>query len=362
MSDPLFYDDPPRHRLPLSSRDDDRNGSTIKLVAAGVAVIAVIVSIWAFYPGGSEKNEPLPIIRADSSPVRIAPDEPGGMDIANRDSTIYDTFNNEGERPEQVENLLAENPPSEELVSRDDLFAGLRPDMSDDAPPKKPETLIIRADKNAVPPQDNAIDITERPTLNAEAMKKAEAVAPEPPQEELAEAPKKLSLEDAARKTQEQFAEKNKTVAAVPVNKVEAAEVPPVAAAMPVDEEPSSMAAPDPEVVASAPVVKEVAPAAPVEETKGVEKTEPAAGAAANANFYIQLASIQDSAKTDAAWSDLKAKYSGLNGLSMRAQSADIPGKGTFHRIQAGPLSKQRAEELCAEIKAKSGGCLTVAK
>ena len=56
------------------------------------------------------------------------------------------------------------------------------------------------------------------------------------------------------------------------------------------------------------------------------------------------------------------AYNSSLSGLKFRTQEAKL-AKGTFHRIQAGPMSKDSATSLCNEIKKKTpGGCLVVTK
>jgi hypothetical protein len=67
-----------------------------------------------------------PLIRADSSPVKVRPISPGGMDVPNRDKTVYGLME-DGERAPSVERLL---PPPETPL----------PPPASAAPAPEPET------------------------------------------------------------------------------------------------------------------------------------------------------------------------------------------------------------------------------
>ncbi len=91
---------------------------------------------------------------------------------------------------------------------------------------------------------------------------------------------------------------------------------------------------------------------------------EPAAGAAsaakapASGSYYVQLASVDAESKASVEWKNLQKKFSSLAGQQFRVQRADL-AKGTFYRIQAGPMDKATASTVCNSIKAqKPGGCL----
>lgn len=73
-------------------------------------------SIWYAYDQGMEKGITLspPLIRADPSPTKVKPDDPGGLEVPHQDKLVYETLT--GERPtETAERLL---PPPEEPLSR----------------------------------------------------------------------------------------------------------------------------------------------------------------------------------------------------------------------------------------------------
>jgi cell division septation protein DedD len=98
---------------------------------------------------------------------------------------------------------------------------------------------------------------------------------------------------------------------------------------------------------------------------EAVAKTEPAAGTAAAkvtaGAWFVQLASVKDTAGAASEYKKLQAKHAGLSGVEYRTQRADL-AKGTFYRIQAGPMGKDSATSVCNSIKAKGGSCLVVAK
>ncbi len=77
--------------------------------------------------------------------------------------------------------------------------------------------------------------------------------------------------------------------------------------------------------------------------------------------FFVQLASITDPARAGSEWVKMQKKYGVLSTSKFRVQEASLPS-GTFYRIQAGPMSKSSADEICASLKAskKPGGCLVV--
>lgn len=97
-----------------------------------------------------------------------------------------------------------------------------------------------------------------------------------------------------------------------------------------------------------------------------VATIKPAAGDAGRAvsvtpgSYYIQLGSVKSLAGAEAEWGKIKDAFTAeLGSLPHRVESADLGERGMFYRIQAGPVSKQSATEICESIKAqKPGGCL----
>jgi cell division septation protein DedD len=79
--------------------------------------------------------------------------------------------------------------------------------------------------------------------------------------------------------------------------------------------------------------------------------------------FKVQLASLQDPEAAQQEWKRLQGLHPELLGnLAMQTQKVEIEGRGTFYRIQAGPLpSRETADDLCALLKGRDQPCIVVA-
>jgi len=87
----------------------------IAVAAASMAI--VIVAIWyAWSAGQSAMDSPPPIVQADKSPVKMAPDEPGGMEVPHQENEVFSAIEDVPSQP--VEELL---PPPEEPVDLPDV-------------------------------------------------------------------------------------------------------------------------------------------------------------------------------------------------------------------------------------------------
>ena len=75
----------------------------------------------------------------------------------------------------------------------------------------------------------------------------------------------------------------------------------------------------------------------------------------------MQLASVPSSKVAEQEWSRISNKYAAdLSGITHTVVKADIPGKGTYYRVQAGNMGKEAADKLCTSLKGQGQGCLVV--
>lgn len=87
-----------------------RRKSRLVLVAViAVFALAAVAAVWyvgqaLMAPGGQSTGE-LPLLVADTSPVKARPDDPGGVEIQNRDKLVYKSFDGAAEE-QPVEQLL----------------------------------------------------------------------------------------------------------------------------------------------------------------------------------------------------------------------------------------------------------------
>lgn len=135
---------------------------------------------------------------------------------------------------------------------------------------------------------------------------------------------------------------------------------PPPPAAIQVPAPPPEAKAPAPKApVAKAPEPKKVAPTKPAK----VAAKKPAAKPAVAGKWKIQLSSLRSDAAARKTWAGVQSKNKDLLGkLSLSVQRVALSGgKGTYYRVQAGPLaSRSAAGALCTRLKARKLSCIVV--
>ena len=299
------FDEPPRRRrigwLPLLL------AVLILAVFAGVAWYALSN---AAGPGGQQLAafEP-PLLKADPEPYKRKPEDPGGMRIPNQDKQVFERIL-PGPAPQQEERLLP-----------------------------KPEEPVARPVPAPAPP------VAETAT---------EEVAPIEP----SEAPEQATAEQLATPAPAQ---------PLPPPAVAALPRTPVATAS-IDTADSTGAAQESEDVApGTPMIAGDGTPIPMEKPQQLAAVAPAAASPQaapemTAVYRLQLAAFRESAQALAAWQQLGRKFpEELQALQPHLVKVDIPGKGTFHRLQAGPFaSAEAAETTCQALKARKQDCLIV--
>lgn len=276
-----------------------KNQKTFAVVSVAAAVLVLGLIVWDGNSGNDDESgtQSVPIVRAEEGDYKTTPENPGGMEVPYRDSTVFSS--NDGEGKEATENILADDS-SEQPISRDNAFAGLKTEGDQPADTQTAASETVPASDEAQATQDSPFD-------TAIAESKVEPVLP----------PSERNL---------------------------------VKEAIGTDAEPA---------------IEKPAPVAKVEDTSAA-KTEPAAGTTAAkvspGGSYVQLASVKDPSGAASEYKKMQAKYTALSGVKFRAQEANLGAKGTFYRIQAGPMSKDSAASVCNSIKAKGGSCLVVTK
>jgi cell division septation protein DedD len=243
------------------------------ITAAAMAVFAG--GLWFAYVQGTHHGATstitadgnVPLIRADQRPVKVKPDQPGGMEVPDRDKLVF--------------NEKTGGPPVEKLLP----------------PAEKPEPLPAPQPKAVIsfPPIPAPPSLSATPTPIIEAMPKPEPDAPAQPK---------------------------------------------VAATKPAPAKPA--ATPKPAAVTATPVS--------------------AAGATAG-SIKVQLGSLRSPEAARDEWQRLKQGNSDLLGrFTAVAVRAEVPDKGTYYRIEAGPVGDAAAAgRLCGELKKRNLGC-TIAR
>jgi hypothetical protein len=142
---------------------------------------------------------------------------------------------------------------------------------------------------------------------------------------------------------------------------------PPTVAATPAPE-PAPAAAPPPPVAATPlPPAAPPAPAAPAPQAQpaphtpaapqqhAVAPAKPAPGA-----VRLQLGAVRSEAAARTEWDRLRRQNADLLGPLGLSVSRLDDARGTFFRIQAGPVENAAAERICGELKRRHVGCIVV--
>ncbi len=118
-------------------KEEVARSKNILIGALSGIILAGVVGFVAFSPKYADnKSKELPVIRRPQTAVKVQPLEPGGMEIANKDKSIYDIIEKKVEDTNQnVESIL---PPPEEIKAP--VVAEAAPSVSVDEIIKEAET------------------------------------------------------------------------------------------------------------------------------------------------------------------------------------------------------------------------------
>lgn len=310
------YDTPPAAEAfddaPLAAEADTRRGRPWRLIwlIGGVLALTLVVLAVIGYSALTDRRsasvdiDKLPIVHADQTPYKTQPEQPGGLDIPNRDKLIYGRLRGR-DLPGRVERLIPE--PEKPL-----------------SPPAPPPA----------PAQDEATQPTPSPSTPTEPASPeavAETPAPGSAGDEALPLPKPKPVGRTASVAQASSAPVGTTT--------------PVAA-----DRAAADRAPTDRAVALAGPATAATPAA----------TKPSA---AGGGYRLQIAALPTEARATAEWGRLSNRHADLlRGLKPDIVRADLGDRGVVYRLRVGPIvSEQTARGLCQSLSGRGVGCLVVA-
>jgi hypothetical protein len=269
---------------------------SIAVVAAASAFGGVIWYAYHQSPGAGGNGLP-PLVKAEPGPTKVKPDNPGGQEIPYQDSTVYDRLTQNGQKP-VVEKLL---PPPEEPASRTPPPAAQPAPVDVASPPPPLETQVAPPP----PPVDTGAPTALAPTPGAIVIQ-----PPPPPQPKVVQAapPPKPATVVEPPKPQAKQAGAN-SIAAL-INEAGATPAP---------------------------------------------KASSGGG-----GYHLQLSAVRSADAVPGEWARLKRRYPELAGLTSSTHKIDTPDKGTFYRVEAGPLDEAAAKSTCTRLRGEGLGCIVV--
>ncbi|ABC22578.1 SPOR domain-containing protein [Rhodospirillum rubrum] len=343
--DDIDLDEQLLNLLPEELRDSDdyylededeppRGRGGMFAIIGGIAfgVLVAGIAAWYLLGGGSSDTAgtpaDLPLVSADPTPYKARPEEPGGMQVENRDKLVY--------------NRISED---EDQKTADATTEKLLPD------PEQPMTPPVAVQPEPVPqPQAvSPVPVQPVPMEPVPSPAPVQSVQPVPVQP--------VPIQPVPVQPV--------PVQPVPTPPVQAAPVrpapPPAVAAAP--SQPRAPAAGQPQPLTAptpAPARPTAsAPAAAANQTASLPTIRPAAG---GTGVVVQLAALRSAEAAEVAWKGLVTKHRDLLGsLTHDVQKADLKEKGLFFRLRAGPVSSAaEAKSLCDALKSRNQSCIIV--
>ncbi|MBA89653.1 MAG: hypothetical protein CMJ43_03095 [Phyllobacteriaceae bacterium] len=393
---------------PDGDEPKSKRGLVIAAVVAGVALIGGI-GAFALTGGGGDAGGTQDIVRADSEPVKVKPENPGGTKVPNQNRVVYEEAAGApaGSEPQQ-DKLVSNAETPVDVRSRPVRVVAPGPvdtAAGGETPTDEPSGTAAPAVKSEdrIDPARTAQEPGPSNELAAVAPRRVRTYVVRPDGTLVAtEAPAPTGADIAATASPEPQA------AAVEENAGETAPV--EAAGIPVPQprpqigggtRPSGTPAGETaapatvtaaadtagteapglqprqvrtttirrDTVSAPPVVPERPADQPVNivgttrrDGQQVAAAAPAAGTGpANANppAWVQIASQPSRELAQSSYRNLSQRFGGIiGGRGVNIVPAEIPGRGTFYRVNIPAGSFNEAASLCREIKAAGGDCL----
>jgi len=291
--------------------------SLVPVVTALAAVVCFGAIVWYAYTWGTGKmaSDELPVVRAESMPEKVKPEQPGGMVVEHQGIEVL----NPGETAESTQRV-------ERLLPRPEIPAPPEPlpeapQTAESAPEGlQPGSMTAQAEPGApLIVEESTADMTESPVPDEEASEDEPAeiagqgiAKPIPKPEGGAAESGAAGGEDAIARLLEQ-----QPVETANGDKAPAAETP-----------------------APSPAGSQVA-------------------ALTAGDVVLQLSSVKSQAAATTEWKRLTAAHPGLLGdRPLALEKAEVQGT-TYYRVQTGPFpSREAAADICAKLKARNQDCL----
>ncbi|MCJ2085559.1 SPOR domain-containing protein [Methylobacterium sp. E-005] len=310
-------------------------------VGAGIAVVAVAVTGALTYKGmNSGGHGGIPVVQADSTPLKVAPKVADGVEIPDQNRQIYDPkgkkegqikiVNREEQPLDVAEAARAVQGPTVAASNQGGTTPGNGP-FEAFGEPRRVRTVAVKPEAPPAPPAREA-QADAAPSPIPTMMLPGDDPAPPP-------APKAKPGRQAA--------------ASIPQATPAPVEAPPT---------PAPVEAPPPKPVAVKPPPKaaqRVATAGPasIPDTTASTTTDDAAlRSGPVGGFAVQLGVRGSAAEARAALHQMQGKYSQLAGKPELIRQAEVNGK-TIFRVRVGPLEKAEASSLCSVLQSAGGQC-----
>ncbi|MDF2232823.1 SPOR domain-containing protein [Albimonas sp. CAU 1670] len=286
---------------------DERGGRGWRRQFAGaLGGACAIALVWGLVSWGhgllTRDSGQIPFLRAEEGPMKIVPEDPGGLKLARTDMAVSRIVGGTG--ASAVEPGLAPQP---EALSEED----------------QPQPYLAARDPGAATSGEGETDATPTP-----------AVMPAPDADAIDRAVARVLQEQAMESSDGSTAEAEESSSL------------------------SAVAAPPPPLRPRAPTRAEMAAAAAAAAAAQPAPVVAASSMAAG-DIGIQLGAFNSEAIAQSQWRRALRRHEDLLGALAHAVTTVDSGGRTLYRLRAGPVADRRkAQELCAALKSRGEACI----
>jgi hypothetical protein len=365
---------------PPARQRTSRFGSPLMLAAAAVGGLVVIGGAAVFALSFGNSGEPV-LVSADTSPIKVRPETPGGVQIPNQENQVYRRVSGEQANAQPAQpRLISGSEEPVNLASEDQdevLDLGLFDDADDilpsgsageeiagleaaDADERLASTEVEdRTDPGivAVEPRRVRSFVVRPDGTMVQREAPAPAPTPVPAATETASAPAAEASQPANANEPPSAAAGN---AQAPEQEAEVAD-----AAAPTIPRTGPIPPSRPGNIATAPQQQQPVQPAEQPRTQVAALANPPAQAAAAAapaapasEWSVQISSQPTVESAQQSYQQLAQRFGNvLQGKGVNIVKADIEGKGTFYRVRIPSPTKDEAIRLCEQLKSAGGSC-----
>ncbi|MCX7329414.1 MAG: SPOR domain-containing protein [Hyphomicrobiales bacterium] len=344
-----------------------RKGLVIACVLLGVAALGIgaIVGLRGMSgPSGGAGSGEVPIVRAETGPAKVQPQNPGGVEIPNQNKQIYERTPEP--KPADTRVVTREEQPMDVQATARAAARVILP------PPGTPASSTPAVEPSGTPANGNGGQLASVPPAgtNPQAAN---------PQAALGEPRRVRTISVRPDGTIAPSPGSTMVASLPPVAPTAPAPRPVVAppvSSQPVSSEPVSSQPAPAQTVATAPRAAPPRPAAPAPTPAAPERVQTAAAspsapvslrpaaapaaapAATGSGFMVQLGAPGSEAEARSSFASLQRRYADqLAGESPTIRRADLGNGRTVYRLRVGPFSSEDAAQKCEALKAAGGQC-----
>ncbi len=313
--------------------DDDNNSSSIFLPVFAIVALGLFLTLcWYAYTYyiDQQKKEGVYYIKADKSPLKVKPDNPGGLVVENQDKQIFNAMVGDAENLDGKINTVEGEAPA----SSEDIAKAVQAGFAENAVPSDLKDTDVKIEL------PNDISKSEIPK---------DVVAAEKPVEQ-----PKETVKSEVEKTVAAESEKKEELKEAVVTKAK-----PDEKAIMVTKEKDAATGKDKTIVT---LKEDVKPSIPAPKSMGGKAVVVSAPASGGKGFFVQISSHRTTADLEGGWKRFSSKYSAVSaGASKNITEATVNGV-KFYRLSFGPYaSRQSAIDKCKALKVKGQDCLVQA-